>query len=120
MFIGFIRFWSLLLQLTLFELLLFRKDKNKGAEMSIKTRQKPTEAEGVVNPGRQLLKASEIAKITGLSKVTINNYINGYYIKNKQLRVNEVGFPKPVKVIGRTRLFSRDEIYEYFNLKQPA
>lgn len=85
--------------------------------MTIKARQKPIEDVGTE---KQLLKASEIAKITGLSKATINNYINGCYIKNRQFHVNEVGFPKPVKVIGRIRLFSRDEIYEYFNLKQPA
>ena len=88
--------------------------------MTIKARQKSKEAGDVVSPGKQLLKASEIAKITGLSKATINNYINGCYIKNKQFHVNEVGFPKPVKVIGRIRLFSRDEVYAFFNINQPA
>jgi len=88
--------------------------------MTIRARQKPTETEEFVDPKKQLLKASEIAKITGLSKATINNYINGCYIKNRQFHVNEVGFPKPVKVIGRIRLFSRDEVYAFFNINQPA
>lgn len=65
----------------------------------------------------RLIKISDISKMSGMSMNSIRNYINGgYYDKNGKFRVLDVDFPKPVKIIGRTRLFEEIAVRRFFNL----
>lgn len=65
----------------------------------------------------RLLKISDIAKLSGLSVNSIRNYTNGgYYAKDGTFRPLNVDFPKPVKTIGKVRLFEEIAIRRFFNL----
>lgn len=65
----------------------------------------------------RLIKIQDIAELSGMSISTIKNYVNGgYYSKGKGFVANDVGFPKPAKIINNTKLFEESKIRKFFNI----
>lgn len=64
----------------------------------------------------RLIKIQDIAEMSGLSISTIKNYVNGGYYSKNGFVAKDVGFPKPAKIINKTRLFEECKVRRFFNL----